>query len=69
VESQIRIVVSRTSGDESMPGFEYIFSKDMNVQDVKYESQDVEIHSTLKKERKNLSTFDQKYLNNLKKRG
>ena len=65
-ESQIRIVVSRTSGDESMPGFEYIFSKDMNVQDVKYESQDVEIHSTLKKEEKISSTFDQKYLNNLK---
>jgi hypothetical protein len=65
-EPQIRIVVGRTSSTEPPIGFEYIFSKDMSLQGVKYQSQDVEIHATLKKEGKISSTFDKKYMDELK---
>lgn len=51
-EPQIRVVISRTSSNELPIGFEYIFSKDMSAEDVKYESPDVGIHTLLKKKGK-----------------
>ena len=65
-EPQIRVVISRTSSNELPIGFEYIFSKDMSAEDVKYESPDVGIHTLLKKKGKVSSTFDKKYLSDLK---
>jgi hypothetical protein len=63
-EKQLKFSVG--SGVPEGPYFEFIFSKEMQVQEVKYGSPDVWIHAKLKKEGKISSTLDQKYLNDLK---
>ena len=63
-EQQLKFSVRSSLPDG--PFFEYIFSKDLRVQEVKFGSPDVWIHAKLKKEGKVSSTLDQKYLENLK---
>jgi len=63
-ENQLRFSVN--SAVPEGPDFEYIFSKDMHAQEVKYASSDVLIHAKLKKEGKISSTFDKSYLERLK---
>jgi len=65
-ERQLRFVASSSASDE-FPNFEFIFSKDMRLQEVKYSDQDILLHARLKKEGKIHSTFDHNYLENLKK--
>ena len=63
-ERQLKFSVRSSLSDG--PFFEYNFTKDMRVQEVKFGSPDVWIHAKLKKEGKVSSTFDQKYLEDLK---
>ena len=63
-ENQLRFSVNSAAPEG--PDFEYIFSKDMRAQEVKYGSSDVLIHAKLRKEGKISSTFDQNYLESLK---
>jgi hypothetical protein len=63
-ENQLRFSVN--SAVPEGPDFEYIFSKDMHAQEVKYASSDVLIHAKLRKEGKISSTFDQNYLESLR---
>jgi hypothetical protein len=65
-EPQLRFAASSGASDE-LPVFEFIFSKDMRVQEVKYSDQDIFLHARLKKEGKIHSTFDHAYLENLMK--
>jgi hypothetical protein len=64
-EQQLRFRTS-SSAPDGFPQFEYIFSKDMQVRDVKYADQDVLLHARLKKEGKIHSIFNRAYLENLK---
>jgi len=63
-EKQLKFSINSTAPEG--PYFEYIFSKDMRAQEVKYASVDVQIHAKLKKEGRISSTFDQNYLEDLK---
>ena len=65
-EQQIRIVTSRKAADGELPCFEYVLSRDMHMQDVKFENQDIGIHAALKKAGKISSIFDRIYLEKLK---
>ena len=64
-EPQLRFSVN-SSSNEQEPGFEYVFAKDMRIQTIKYNSQDVLLHAKLKSEGKISTTFDEKYLDDLK---
>lgn len=65
-DRQLRFRAS-SSALNGLPQFEFIFSKGMVVQDVKYSDQDILLHARLKKEGKIRSTFGHSYLENLKK--
>lgn len=63
-ENELQFSVNSTSPDG--PHFEFVFTKDMYVKEVKFGSQDVWIHAKLKKDGKIRSTFGQQYLEDLK---
>ena len=65
-ENQIRIALNNSDGKKDL-GFEYIFSMDMRVIQVKYASGDERVHASLRKEGRITSTFDDRYLENLKR--
>ena len=64
-EPQLRFVVRSDAGNKC-PDFEYVFSREMRILEVKFSTADVVLHQKLKKEGKISSTLDEKYLDNLK---